>query len=163
MSSAARPAARTAETTQTLTVTQTQTSTATQGSLRLVLQPSESSERRVMWCDDVVDNEHLGRKKSKSSCAIWIWCGAQSLVCCIYHKARKPGEFDSDSDSSTDEGEDGGPNAYEREPAYVRKKSTSTHGSVDEISLGASRVLQTQPRPSLTDLLAFIVEIVQKL
>jgi hypothetical protein len=40
----------------------------------------------VRWSDDVVDNEHMGKRKSKK--------------CCIYHKPRKFGEWsDSDSDS----------------------------------------------------------------
>lgn len=40
----------------------------------------------VQWSDDVIDNEHMGKKKSKK--------------CCIYHKPRKFGEWsDSDSDS----------------------------------------------------------------
>ncbi|OIR58669.1 MAG: uncharacterized protein A8A55_0509 [Amphiamblys sp. WSBS2006] len=51
-----------------------------------------NSTVRVSWSDDVVDNEFLGRKKSK--------------VCCIYRKNSKEcPECDSDSD---------GPNDYEK-------------------------------------------------
>jgi protein phosphatase 1 regulatory subunit 11 len=37
----------------------------------------------ITWCDDVVDNEGLGKKSSKS--------------CCVYHKPRA---FDESSDES---------------------------------------------------------------
>ncbi|ORZ23045.1 phosphatase inhibitor-domain-containing protein [Absidia repens] len=43
----------------------------------------------VRWDDDVVDNEHMGKKKSK--------------ICCIYHKPRQVGDSsDSDSNDSSD-------------------------------------------------------------
>ncbi|KAF9435310.1 Type 1 phosphatases regulator ypi1 [Entomortierella beljakovae] len=61
----------------------------------------ESNEgRRVQWDDDVVDNEHMGKKKSK--------------ICCIFKRQKEFGESsdesssDSDSDSSGSES-DGGP------------------------------------------------------
>ena len=48
--------------------------------------PSTSSRRRIQWAEDVVDNEGLGRKKSK--------------VCCIFHKNREVGESSDESDGS---------------------------------------------------------------
>ncbi|SPO22979.1 related to YPI1 - inhibitor of the type I protein phosphatase Glc7p [Ustilago trichophora] len=45
---------------------------------------SGSSSRRVVWTEETVDNEGLGRKKSK--------------ICCIYHK---PKAFDESSDESS--------------------------------------------------------------
>ncbi|KAM0790487.1 hypothetical protein ACM66B_003362 [Microbotryomycetes sp. NB124-2] len=45
-------------------------------------------DQRVRWQQDVVDNEGLGRKKSK--------------ICCIYHK---PKEFDESSDESCSDGD----------------------------------------------------------
>ena len=48
----------------------------------------------VSWTDGVIDNEHLGRRSSKS--------------CCIYHRPRRFDESSSDEDSSEDEGEGGG-------------------------------------------------------
>uniref|UniRef100_V5EXZ7 Type 1 phosphatases regulator n=2 Tax=Kalmanozyma brasiliensis (strain GHG001) TaxID=1365824 RepID=V5EXZ7_KALBG len=45
---------------------------------------SRSQSRRVVWTDSTVDNEHLGKKKSK--------------ICCIYHK---PKAFDESSDESS--------------------------------------------------------------
>ncbi|KAE8219858.1 hypothetical protein CF319_g6528 [Tilletia indica] len=43
--------------------------------------------RRVVWADDTVDNEHLGKKSSK--------------ICCIYHKPRAFDESDSDESSAS--------------------------------------------------------------
>ncbi|GJE89930.1 protein phosphatase inhibitor Ypi1 domain-containing protein [Phanerochaete sordida] len=110
------------------------------GTLRLRGGPRERRRNRpgVLWREDVVDNEHMGKKSSK--------------ICCIYHKPRKFGESSSeessDSDSDTDshhhrhrscshrsqprDGADsaaGGedrpeyePNAYERQPGRKSKK-----------------------------------------
>ncbi|KAI1318816.1 Type 1 phosphatases regulator ypi1 [Mortierella claussenii] len=66
----------------------------------LELTGESSTGRRVQWDDDVVDNEHMGKKKSK--------------ICCIFKKQKEFGESsdesssDSDSDSSGSES-DGGP------------------------------------------------------
>lgn len=75
----------------------------------------ESSRRQVRWTEDVVDNEHMNKKKSK--------------ICCIYRRPKDFGESSSessDSDSDSDCGHDhhhddngpGKPNAYERQPKY---------------------------------------------
>lgn len=84
----------------------------------------------MRWTDDVVDNEHMNKKKSK--------------ICCIFHPQREFGECSSDSDSglsdSSDESGDergrscdhndhehnhpkrppreASPNAYEKQPHY---------------------------------------------
>ncbi|KAJ7040773.1 phosphatase inhibitor-domain-containing protein [Mycena alexandri] len=62
------------------------------GALRLRGGPRRTRQR-VVWDDDVVDNEGCGRKSSK--------------ICCIYHK---PKNFDesSDSDSSDSDSSDDG-------------------------------------------------------
>ncbi|KAF9346234.1 Type 1 phosphatases regulator ypi1 [Mortierella sp. AD094] len=66
----------------------------------LELTGESSPGRRVQWDNDVVDNEHMGKKKSK--------------ICCIFKKQKEFGESsdesssDSDSDSSGSES-DGGP------------------------------------------------------
>lgn len=49
--------------------------------------PDTSSRPRVQWAEDVVDNEGMGKKKSK--------------VCCIYHKPHEPGDSEDDEDSSS--------------------------------------------------------------
>ncbi|KAI9785771.1 MAG: hypothetical protein M1839_008788 [Geoglossum umbratile] len=56
------------------------------GTLRL--RGASTDERRVMWAEDVVDNEGMGKKKSK--------------VCCIYHKPRAVGESSEEDSSSSD-------------------------------------------------------------
>ncbi|GAB5585227.1 Type 1 phosphatases regulator ypi1 [Umbelopsis nana] len=128
---------------RTVTLDPTQTESESEpeddhiGILRLRGDPSARSPRQIQWAENVVDNEHLGRKKSK--------------ICCIYHRPRMPGD-DSSSDSSSDSDSDGGdhnhdhdhdcnhnhhngrgrsnkpkhkvnprdvsPNAYERQPRY---------------------------------------------
>ncbi|VDK75249.1 unnamed protein product [Litomosoides sigmodontis] len=55
---------------------------------QLTLSPELSHEPRVRWSADTVDNEFLGRHKSK--------------CCCIYKKSKKWDESsDSDSDCET--------------------------------------------------------------
>lgn len=57
----------------------------------------ESEGRRIQWAEDVIDNEGMGKKKSK--------------VCCIYHAPKgideSSDESSSDSDSDSDSGDDG--------------------------------------------------------
>merc|ERR1711959_126014 len=54
-------------------------------SVRLTLVP----RKKPKWADDTVDNEHLGRKKSKK--------------CCIFHKKKRFDESSDESDTSGDE------------------------------------------------------------
>ncbi|KAG0225270.1 Type 1 phosphatases regulator ypi1 [Actinomortierella wolfii] len=72
-------------------------------------------QRRIQWSEEVVDNEHLGRKKSK--------------ICCIFKKTREFGESSDESssdsssdDSSSDESDSGGPN-LDRGPSRPARKS----------------------------------------
>lgn len=64
--------------------------------------------QRVQWTEETVDNEGLGRKKSKSKFRSLSLAGFRLIkryditVCCIYHK---PKEFDESSDESSS-GED---------------------------------------------------------
>lgn len=39
-------------------------------SVRLTLVPRKKPKKKLKWADDTVDNEHLGRKKSKSECEV---------------------------------------------------------------------------------------------
>ncbi|ORY94991.1 phosphatase inhibitor-domain-containing protein [Syncephalastrum racemosum] len=106
------------------------------GILRLRGDMNVRRPRAIRWDDNVVDNEHMGKKKSK--------------ICCIYHKPRAVGESsseeDSDSDSSSSSSSDSdsssderkhrhcqhkkkkkrnprevSPNAYERQPVYKNR------------------------------------------
>ena len=67
--------------------TQTETATATADETPLVLRLAAPEDRRVHFSEDVVDNEHMGKKKSKK--------------CCVFHKRRRFDESDTES-----EGED---------------------------------------------------------
>ncbi|WPK23248.1 hypothetical protein PUMCH_000481 [Australozyma saopauloensis] len=136
-------------TSSTASQTQTQTQTAPQEHRPVLhLRASDNSQEapilqgrpRVRWTEDVVDNEHMDKKKSK--------------ICCIFHPQREFGEssdesLDSSSDSSDESGNEGtegkavgtgggnsdkkkkkkhgnccnnkkasSPNAYERQPNY---------------------------------------------
>jgi protein phosphatase 1 regulatory subunit 11 len=80
------------------------------GILRLRGDPSARSPRQIQWADNVVDNELLNRKKSKSehpflfqyiSVFFYGLIDPSFAVCCIYHRPRMPGD-DSSSDSSSD-------------------------------------------------------------
>ncbi|CZT02852.1 related to Type 1 phosphatases regulator ypi-1 [Rhynchosporium agropyri] len=85
----------------TTTAIAAQTQTDTQAILHLRGAPLNSergsSRRRIQWAEDVVDNEGLGRKKSK--------------VCCIYHAPKgidqSSDESSSDSGSDSESGDDG--------------------------------------------------------
>jgi len=109
------------------------------GTLRL--RGASVENRRVRWGDDVIDNEGMGKKKSK--------------VCCIYRRQRAYDESSDESDSSSDDdSEDEGhnhrhgkncghspmrgqkgnardnkrsssPNAYEKMPKPSRKKPSN--------------------------------------
>lgn len=48
-------------------------------------EPQDAEQPRVTWSEDVVDNEHLNRKKSK--------------ICCIYHPKTEFGESEEEEES----------------------------------------------------------------
>ena len=50
--------------------------------------------RRVAWTEDMVDNEGMGKKKSKSEYYL--------TVCCIFHKQRAFDESSSESSDASD-------------------------------------------------------------
>ena len=56
--------------------------------LHLRADSDTQSRRRIQWTEDTVDNEGMGKKKSK--------------VCCIYHRTRDFGESSSEDESSSD-------------------------------------------------------------
>ncbi|RMJ28226.1 hypothetical protein PHISP_00929 [Aspergillus sp. HF37] len=74
------------------------------------------STRRIKWSEDVVDNEGMGKKKSK--------------VCCIYHKPRPVGESssESESESSSDSSDADSDSDCETGP---RRHHGHGHGQVD--------------------------------
>ncbi|KAI8343583.1 phosphatase inhibitor-domain-containing protein [Chlamydoabsidia padenii] len=92
----------------------------------------------VRWDDDVVDNEHMGKKKSK--------------ICCIYHKPRQVGESsDSDSssdssssDDSTDSDSRHSKNCRHHGKARAKKNPRSVSPNAYEVQ----PVYKTRPQPS---------------
>ncbi|EEB90860.1 hypothetical protein MPER_10878 [Moniliophthora perniciosa FA553] len=75
-------------------------SSGTVGTLKLRGETKKSSQK-VVWRDDVVDNEGCGRKSSK--------------ICCIYHKPRRFDESSSEEDSDSDSDSSGGGHAHNHE------------------------------------------------
>jgi len=55
----------------------------------LMLVPRKKPKKKIKWSEDTVDNENMGRKKSKK--------------CCIFHKKKR---FDESSDESSSEDSD---------------------------------------------------------
>jgi len=78
----------------------------------LILRGGPGTRHHVAWSDTVVDNEGLGRKKSK--------------ICCIYHK---PKSFDesSDEESSSDEDSDDSAGDRARPPRHARRHRHHDH------------------------------------
>ncbi|KAL0574593.1 Type 1 phosphatases regulator ypi1 [Marasmius crinis-equi] len=74
---------------------------------------TRKTRQRVVWSDDVVDNEGCGRKSSK--------------ICCIYHKPKAFDESSSeeDSDSDSDDSSCGGHHDHNRQ---VRSSDSSGEG-----------------------------------
>jgi len=76
-----------------------------------------SSGPRVKWDEEVVDNEGMGKKKSK--------------ICCIYHKPREFDESSSSSDesSSSSSGNDSEPEVSGARPSRTyRVRRRRQHG-----------------------------------
>ena len=104
------------------TTTATQTATTPVLRLRAVAPPREARRPRIQWAEDVVDNEGLGRKRSKGMyCSTSAFSRALPLftleffwkdlaeadliciiVCCIYHAPHAVGESSDESSSSSD-------------------------------------------------------------
>jgi hypothetical protein len=77
------------------------------------------SKKVVQWGQDVVDNEFLGRRKSKK--------------CCIFHKRRKFGESSSESEgySSSSGGEADTPNRRDLRCQKECNRGVSSGGARD--------------------------------
>eukprot|EP00127_Corallochytrium_limacisporum_P004512 Clim_evm12s166 gene=Clim_evmTU12s166 len=71
-----------------VTVTETQAETEEKRILRLKLEEKKKTRKSVGFASGTVDNEHLGRKKSK--------------CCCIYERPKRWDESDTESDSDDD-------------------------------------------------------------
>lgn len=96
----------------------------------LRLRGGPTRRQRVMWTTDTVDNEGMGKKKSKSRSitAMFACCQANKQVCCIYHKPRRFDESSSESESGSDDDScchKDGPDAGSSQ--RVRPPSDSSH------------------------------------
>uniref|UniRef100_A0A8R1HQC8 E3 ubiquitin-protein ligase PPP1R11 n=1 Tax=Caenorhabditis japonica TaxID=281687 RepID=A0A8R1HQC8_CAEJA len=91
------------------TTTTTTTVTETVPDERLVLhlgtQPATSERRHVVWATETVDNEGMGKKKSK--------------CCCIYKKPKNWQDSSSDEDSDCETGHCRG---HVEQKAHIEKK-----------------------------------------
>ncbi|WOO81188.1 Type 1 phosphatases regulator YPI1 [Vanrija pseudolonga] len=70
--------------------------------------------QRVVWSSETVDNEGMGKKKSK--------------ICCIYHKPRAFDESSSESDSCSD---DDGACSGHKEHATTRRQRPRPVGDAE--------------------------------
>ncbi|KAH0544664.1 hypothetical protein FGG08_001169 [Glutinoglossum americanum] len=84
------------------------------GTLRLRAASVSADDRRVMWAEDVVDNEGMGKKKSK--------------VCCIYHKPRAVDESSSEDSSSSDSSSDSDSGPSTPRNDHQKKHHHHSHG-----------------------------------
>ncbi|EJF58629.1 phosphatase inhibitor-domain-containing protein [Dichomitus squalens] len=85
--------------------------------------------QRVVWREDVVDNEGAGKKKSK--------------ICCIYHKPRQFDESSSSesSDSDTDSDSDApARRRCNRDHEHVHDHSEGAHGTASRSGEGSGVV-----------------------
>ncbi|WRT66496.1 uncharacterized protein IL334_003455 [Kwoniella shivajii] len=84
----------------------------------LKLRGGPLKKQRVVWSDETVDNEGMGKKKSK--------------ICCIYHK---PKAFDESSDeSSCSSSEDEDPSPRDRSHGQRHRSRDGGNGGQEEYS-----------------------------
>ena len=69
-------------------------------------------KKNVTWQEDTVDNEHMGKRKSK--------------ICCIFKRPRLNPD-DTSTDESCDSCDEKGKNAYERPNHYERLDKNKPH------------------------------------
>jgi len=81
-SSEGRPAPEAGKGSQTVTKEERDGASEAPPTLRLKLKKDDKDRKKVKWTSETVDNEHLGKKKSK--------------CCCVFVKKRPFGESDSD-------------------------------------------------------------------
>lgn len=93
----------------------------------LRLRGAPTRRQRVMWTTDTVDNEGMGKKKSKSKKSIeWK---LTRLVCCIYHKPRAYDESSSESDSCDSDDDGAGSCCGDGQRHGSKQQSSHRHGS----------------------------------
>lgn len=128
----------------TTTTTTTTTASAADGSNTVTTVKLRSEPRKLVhFSEDVVDNEHLNRKKSKGRSRVFrrdrwlLQARAQRplvAVCCIFKKARGFDESSSDESDGAHSGDEAERhnNAYDRDPAKRnrRRRHKHAHGAL---------------------------------
>lgn len=71
----------------------------------------EEKKKELKWAEDVVDNENMGKKKSKGMKDKDLFS-----VCCIFKRDEDDSELESSGEDSESE-----PNAYEKLPKRCNK------------------------------------------
>lgn len=95
----------------TVTVSEPERLEAGQAINRILVLKLRQKQKKITWTDDTVDNEHLGKKSSKSNSMViknffpqlYLLLLFLLLGCCIFHKKKNFGESDSDETDSEDE------------------------------------------------------------
>ncbi|EME38537.1 hypothetical protein DOTSEDRAFT_67281 [Dothistroma septosporum NZE10] len=115
------------------TLLQTNFSSTPSATLRLRAPSAGPSQtRRVVWAEDVIDNEGMGKKSSK--------------VCCIYHKPHEPGDSDEESSGSSGSEVDSEPDLSRAQKAGGRgRKHNHGEGVGDRCEKGKGKERKPSP------------------
>lgn len=97
---------------------------------------SGRTRRRIQWAEDVVDNEGMGKKKSKGTFSVRGFLERGMLtsgeVCCIYHAPKgideSSDESSSDGDSDSESGDDGSARPTRRGHGHGHGDHDHDHG-----------------------------------
>lgn len=106
------------------------------GALRLRGGPRRTRQR-VVWGEDVVDNEGAGKKSSKSTHDVpsffEIRPDLTCLVCCIYHKPKRFDESSDEDSSDSESDSDCGHEHHARRPGNSRDGAQWSRGGDDSV------------------------------
>jgi protein phosphatase 1 regulatory subunit 11 len=94
----------------------------------LKLRGGPSRRQRVVWSEGTVDNEGMGKKKSKSTCCpyhVRVCILADNVVCCIYHKPKAYDESSDESESDCD---------HDHHPKPATKSRRKEEGGGDAVA-----------------------------
>lgn len=104
----------------------------------LRLRGGPNRRQKVVWSEETVDNEGMGKKRSKSPFRLHLrpdMTDESDLVCCIYHRPKAYDESSSESSSDSEGGKD--PEKDERRAnggMDRREKVEGGKGEVEESS-----------------------------
>ncbi|WWC89198.1 uncharacterized protein L201_004116 [Kwoniella dendrophila CBS 6074] len=93
----------------------------------LKLRGGPTKKQKVVWSDETVDNEGMGKKKSK--------------ICCIYHKPKAFDESSDESSCSSDEGDSPRQTKshnHSNGQSHKHRSRNSDNGNMEESSSSSS-------------------------